>query len=48
MVVDLTSECQVVVLEVQSNSWEVYNWLDTSLLQLRGITDTAALEDQWR
>jgi len=41
-------ECQVMILEVQTDTREVDYRLDASLLQLLGVTDTTALEDQWR
>ena len=36
------------VLEVEANTGEIHKWLDTSLAELLGITNTRALEDQWR
>ena len=44
----LTGEGQVMVLKVQTNAWKVDNRLDTNLLQLLWVTDTASLKNQWR
>lgn len=41
-------ERQVMVLEVKTDTWEVDDGLDASLLELLGITDTRSLKDQWR
>lgn len=38
----------LVVLEVEPNAWEVDQRLDTDLAQLLWVTDTRALEDEWR
>jgi len=40
-------EREVVVLEVQTDARKVDDRLDARLLQLLGVTDTAALEDEW-
>jgi hypothetical protein len=39
-------EGQVVILEVQSNTWEVYQRLDSSLSELLWIADARSLQDQ--
>ena len=38
----------VVVLEVETNTGKVNLRLDASGPELRGVTDTRSLEDQWR
>lgn len=43
----VNTEGQVVVLEIEANTRKVNNGLDTNSLELSGITDTAALKDQW-
>ena len=39
---------QVVVLEVETDTGQVYQGLDASLAKLLGVTNTRALEDEWR
>lgn len=41
-------EGQVVVLEVQTNTGQVDQGLDASLAKLLGVTNTRALENEWR
>jgi hypothetical protein len=36
------------VLEVETDTGEVYEGLDTGLAELLWVTNTRALEDQWR
>jgi hypothetical protein len=36
------------ILEIQSNAGQINDRLDASLLQLRGVTNTTSLKDQWR
>jgi hypothetical protein len=35
------------ILEVETNTWQVYKRLDASLAELLWITDTRALENEW-
>jgi hypothetical protein len=44
----VSSKCEVVILEVESNAWQVYKRLNTSLAQLLWVTNTRALENEWR
>jgi hypothetical protein len=37
-----------VILEVQTDTGEVYKRLDSGLAELLWVTNTRALEDQWR
>ena len=39
-------EGEVMVLEVQTNTWEVHFGLDTGLLELLRVTNTGPLENQ--
>jgi len=43
----VSSESQVVILEVETYTWQVDQWLDASLAQLLGIADTRALKNKW-
>jgi hypothetical protein len=36
------------ILEVETNTREIHDRLDARSLQLLGITNTRALEDEWR
>jgi hypothetical protein len=38
----------LVVLEVETNTWQVHKRLDASLAELLWVTDTRALENEWR
>jgi hypothetical protein len=38
----------LVVLEVKTNTWQVDKRLDASLAKLLRVTDTRALENEWR
>jgi len=40
-------ECQVVILEVETDTGEVDEGLDASLAKLLGVADTRALQDEW-
>jgi len=40
-------ESQIMVLEIETNTRKVDNGLDTCSLQLLGVADTRALQDQW-
>ena len=37
---------QVVVLEVETNSWKIDHGLDANLLQFLGVTNTRSLKDK--
>jgi hypothetical protein len=37
-----------VVLEIKTNTWQVYQRLDASLAELLWVTNTRALENKWR
>lgn len=41
-------ECEVVVLEVETDTWQVDDRLDTSATKLLGVTNTRALQDERR
>jgi hypothetical protein len=41
-------EREVMILEIETNTRQVHNSLNASLLQLLRVTDTRSLEDQWR
>jgi hypothetical protein len=38
----------LVVLEVETHTWQVDEWLDAGLAELLGVTNTRALENEWR
>jgi hypothetical protein len=38
----------LVVLEVETHTWQVDEWFDAGLAELFGVTDTRALENKWR
>jgi len=40
-------ECQVVILEVETDTGEVDEGLDASLAEFLGVADTRALQDEW-
>jgi hypothetical protein len=40
-------ECKIVVLEIETNTRQINDRLYARLFKLSGVTDTAALEDEW-